>query len=47
MDTGLMECACCGRQKLRKKLHALPGGVYICRRCGLWVALRLRRDDAP
>jgi len=34
-------CSCCGRDLPRRKVHALNGGAaYICRRCGLWVALR-------
>lgn len=38
-------CSCCGRMLPRRKLHALgDGSNYICRRCGLWVALRPRRD---
>lgn len=41
-------CTCCGRSLPRRKLHALgEGGVFICRRCGWWVALRLRRDPPP
>lgn len=41
-----MTCACCGRQRTRRQLHTLHGGTYICRRCGLWVALRLRSDKS-
>lgn len=34
-------CSCCGRELPRRKLHALEDrNAYICRRCGLWVALR-------
>lgn len=40
-----LRCSCCGRVLPRRKLHALgDGGTYICRRCGLWVAVRPRRD---
>ncbi|GAB3989482.1 hypothetical protein [Nocardioides marmoraquaticus] len=45
MEPTSERCACCGRTKPRKALHALGEGVYICRRCGLWVALRRRGDD--
>jgi predicted RNA-binding Zn-ribbon protein involved in translation (DUF1610 family) len=37
------ECSCCGRLYERRQLHGL-GNEFICRRCGLWVAMRLRRD---
>lgn len=38
-------CACCGRSYPRRKLHDVGGtGTLICRRCGLWVAVRQRRD---
>lgn len=38
-------CSCCGRHLPRRRLHALGDtGAYICRRCGLWVALRLHGD---
>lgn len=39
-------CSCCGRQRSRDQVHALNGGAYICRRCGLWVAARLRSDES-
>lgn len=44
MEPTNLSCSCCGRSKPRAALHALNGGAYICRRCGLWVALRLRSD---
>ncbi len=38
-------CSCCGRELPRRKVHALESGAaYICRRCGMWVALRWRGD---
>lgn len=38
-------CSCCGRCFRRRKLHDVGGtGTLICRRCGLWVALRTRAD---
>lgn len=46
MELTRLTCSCCGRNKPRAALHALERGAYICRRCGLWVALRLRRDPA-
>ncbi len=39
-----LTCSCCGRIYSRRRVHALSDNVYICRRCGLWVALRLRAD---
>lgn len=45
MQTQTEHCSCCGRAKSRMGLHALAGGAFICRRCGLWVALRFRRDQ--
>jgi len=44
MDPTEQRCSCCGWSKPRTALHALDGGAYICRRCGLWVALRLSGD---
>jgi len=44
MEPTNLSCSCCGRSRPRAALHALNGGAYICRRCGLWVALRLRGD---
>lgn len=41
---GRVACSCCGRDRKRNRVHALGGGAYICRRCGLWVATRLRSD---
>ena len=41
-----VRCSCCGRERRRDQVHALHGGVYICRRCGLWVATRLRSDES-
>lgn len=39
-----VHCSCCRRELPRRKLHALEdGNAYICRRCGLWVALRLSK----
>jgi hypothetical protein len=39
-------CSCCGRDRPRRNVHMLDGGAaYICRRCGLWVALRWRRNE--
>lgn len=39
------DCACCGRSYPRRKLHDVGGtGTLICRRCGLWVAVRRRTD---
>jgi hypothetical protein len=44
-DSSDIPCSCCGRNLPRRKLHALGAqNAYICRRCGLWVALRLRGD---
>lgn len=38
-------CTCCERSLPRMKLHALrDDGMFICRRCAWWVALRLRPD---
>ncbi len=37
-------CSCCGRAYERRRLHALGENAFICRRCGLYVALRLRHD---
>ena len=38
-------CSCCGRTLPRRKVHALSGGAgFVCRRCGLWIAVRLRND---
>jgi len=38
-------CSCCGRTLPRRKVHALSGGAgFVCRRCGWWIALRLRND---
>lgn len=42
--TDRVTCTCCGRVLPRDRVHALSGGAYICRRCGLWVAVRLRSD---
>ncbi len=37
------ECSCCGRTLPLHRLHRLSGdAAYICRRCGLWVALSPR-----
>lgn len=44
MNDVVTTCSCCERSKPRKALHALGADVFICRRCGLWVALRLRPD---
>jgi hypothetical protein len=39
------DCACCGRSYPRRKLHDVGGtGTLICRRCGVWIALRAPRD---
>ena len=43
-DVSELTCSCCGRTYPRRRLHALSDTAYICRRCGLWVALRLRPD---
>lgn len=44
-DDANLQCSCCGRLRPRSSLHALGSEpAYICRRCGLWVALRLRGD---
>jgi predicted SprT family Zn-dependent metalloprotease len=43
-------CACCGRKRRRRQVHALSGEArYVCRRCGLWIALRPFNDkrDKP
>ena len=41
----LTVCSCCGRELPRRKVHSLEGGAaYICRRCGMWVALWWRGD---
>ena len=39
-----LNCSCCGRVYPRRRLHALSDAIFICRRCGLWVAFRLRTD---
>lgn len=45
-DTAV-ECSCCGRTLPRSKVHALNDGTaFVCRRCGLWIALRLRGDHS-
>ena len=37
-------CSCCGRPLPRAKLHALQAtDAFVCRRCGLWIALRLSK----
>jgi predicted SprT family Zn-dependent metalloprotease len=37
------ECTCCDRVLPLSRLHQLNGDdSYICRRCGLWVALSPR-----
>jgi hypothetical protein len=39
------DCSCCGRSYPRRRLHDVGGtGALICRRCGLWVAVRARTD---
>lgn len=39
------DCACCGRSYARRKLHDVGGtGTLICRRCGMWIALRAPKD---
>jgi hypothetical protein len=39
-------CSCCRRPYPRRRLHEVGGtGTVICRRCGLWVAVRRRRDQ--
>ena len=41
----LVECSCCGRSLSRRKVHALSRQAgFLCRRCGLWIALRPRSD---
>lgn len=46
VSTANARCSCCGRSLPRQKVHALhTPNAYICRRCGLWVALRPRRDQ--
>lgn len=42
--TDPIKCSCCHKPYERRQLHAL-GDEYICRRCGMWVALRLRPDQ--
>jgi transposase len=38
-------CSCCGKTRQRHQVHALEGGVgFVCRRCGLWIALRPHND---
>ncbi|WP_156401904.1 hypothetical protein [Agromyces sp. Soil535] len=44
MDEADVTCACCGRTLPRRSVHELADGVYICRRCGAWVALLWRGD---
>ena len=40
-----VQCSCCGRTLPRLKVHRMSDGAgYICRRCGLWIALRPRND---
>ena len=38
-------CGCCERDLPRSSVHELGGtpGVFICRRCALWVAARTGR----
>ncbi|MFC5273690.1 hypothetical protein [Brachybacterium sacelli] len=44
-DDKRLRCSCCGLLRPRTSLHALGSEpAYICRRCGLWVALRLHSD---
>jgi hypothetical protein len=39
-------CSCCERTYRRSQVHALGDtGAHICRRCGFYVATRLRGDD--
>jgi hypothetical protein len=39
-------CGCCGRQLPQPAVHELGGtpGVYVCRRCALWMAARIGRE---
>ncbi|ERK72735.1 hypothetical protein N136_00889 [Leifsonia aquatica ATCC 14665] len=43
-----VECSCCGRERLRRQVHALGerNDVYVCRRCGFWIAVFWRGDRA-
>ena len=44
--TGEMRaCGCCGRELPVTAVHELGGtpGVYVCRRCALWIAARIGR----
>ena len=40
-----VRCGCCGRDLPRTAVHELGGapGVYVCRRCALWMAARIGR----
>jgi uncharacterized Zn finger protein len=44
MEIAEAECSCCGRMRPMRKLHRLRTNepVFICRRCGLWVAITPR-----
>lgn len=39
-------CGCCDRELPRMAVHELGGtpGVYVCRRCALWMAARIGRE---
>lgn len=45
-DTGEhVACGCCGRDLPRSSVHELGDtpGVFVCRRCALWMAARIGR----
>lgn len=38
-------CGCCGRHLPHASVHELSDtpGTYLCRRCALWIATRIKR----
>ena len=47
-DTGeRVACGCCERDYPRSTVHELGAtpGVYVCRRCALWMASRISRRN--
>jgi len=47
--SGHVECGCCGRRLPRSSVHELGGapGVFLCRRCALWIATRINHRQPP
>ncbi|SDY83871.1 hypothetical protein SAMN05661080_04766 [Modestobacter sp. DSM 44400] len=43
--TERVTCGCCERDLPRSAVHELGGtqGVFLCRRCAVWVAARIGR----